>query len=128
MNGWGIDPFIQGSAPTVDFAKNAWTPTNNTNTTPAIYRDGYGPVTGTRSTYYLKDASYFRLKNLTIGYNLPIAISQKIRAKSLRVFVSGDNLLTKTKYPAADPERSGSGQFQTYPQLKIFAGGVNVKF
>ncbi|MBC7830359.1 MAG: TonB-dependent receptor [Chitinophagaceae bacterium] len=128
VNGWGIDPFIQGSAPTVDFAKNAWTSTNNSNTAPAIYRDGYGPVTGTRSTYYLKEASYFRLKNLTVGYNMPASVSRKIMAKSIRVFVSGDNLLTKTKYPAADPERSASGLFQTYPQLKIFAGGVNIKF
>lgn len=128
VNGWGIDPFIQGSAPTTDFAKNAWTPQNKSNTTPAMYRHGYGPVTGTWSTYYLKDASYFRLKNLTVGYNFPSAVSRKILAKHIRVFLSGDNLFTKTNYPAADPERTGSGLFQTYPQLKIFAAGANIRF
>ena len=128
VNNWGIDPFIQGNPPTVDFAKKAWTPENKSNTTPAMYRNGYGPVTGTASTYYLKDASYFRLKNLTIGYNFNKGIYSRLGMKSFRVFVSGDNLLTVTKYPYADPERTGSGSFQTYPQLRIFAAGVNVKF
>lgn len=128
VNGWGIDPFIQGSAPTVDFEKNAWTAQNHSNTTPAMYRNGYGPVTGTASTYYLKDASYLRLKNLTIGYNFSKGAYQRLGMKGLRIYVSGDNLLTKTKYPYADPERTGSGLFQTYPQLRIFAAGVNVKF
>ncbi|MEP6747890.1 MAG: TonB-dependent receptor [Bacteroidota bacterium] len=128
VNGWGIDPFIQGNAPTIDFASKAWTPKNKSNTTPAMYRDGYGPVTGTASTYYLKDASYFRLKNLTIGYNFAKGIYKRLGMKSMRIYFSGDNLLTKTKYPGADPERTGSGRFQTYPQLRIFAAGVNVKF
>ncbi|MDP9041968.1 MAG: TonB-dependent receptor, partial [Bacteroidota bacterium] len=69
VNNWGIDPFVQGNPPTLDFAKSAWTPENKSNTTPAMYRAGYGPVTGTPSTYYLKDAYYFRIKNLTISYN-----------------------------------------------------------
>lgn len=128
VNGWGIDPFIQGNAPTIDFASKAWTAQNKSNTTPAIYRDGYGPVTGTASTYYLKDASYFRLKNLMIGYSFSKGIYRRLGMKSLRVYVSGDNLFTKTKYPGADPERTGSGRFQTYPQLQIFTGGINVKF
>lgn len=128
VNAWGIDPFIQGSAPTVEFANNAWTPENKSNTTPAMYRSGYGPVTGTPSTYYLKDASYLRLKNLVIGYTLPTAMMKKIGIKTMRIYVSGDNLLTITKYPAADPERTGSGQFQTYPQLRVFTTGINVKF
>jgi TonB-linked SusC/RagA family outer membrane protein len=128
VENWGIDPFIQGNPPTVDFASKAWTPQNKSNTTPAMYRKGYAPVTGTSSTYYLKDASYFRLKNLTIGYNFDRNIFRRLGMKSLRVYVSGDNLLTVTKYPYADPERTGSGSFQTYPQLRIFAAGVNVKF
>ncbi|HZL10679.1 MAG TPA: TonB-dependent receptor [Prolixibacteraceae bacterium] len=128
VNGWGIDPFIQGCPPTVDFEKNAWTPENKSNTYPAMYRSDYGPVSGTPSTYYLKDASYFRLKNLLIGYSLPSELIHRIGMKNLRVFVSGDNLATITKYPYADPERTGSGQFQTYPQLRTYTIGLNVKF
>ena len=128
VNLWGIDPFIQGCPPTVDFEKNAWTPENKSNTYPAMYRSDYGPVSGTPSTFYLKDASYFRLKNLLIGYNLPAQLIHRIGMKNLRLYVSGDNLATITKYPAADPERIGSGQFQTYPQLRTYTIGLNVKF
>lgn len=128
VDGWGIDPFIQGSAPTKEFAANAWTPENHSNTTPAMYQVGYGAVTGTRSTYYLKNASYLRLKNLVIGYNFPAPIARKLGMKRLRIYLSGDNLLTKTKYPAADPERTGSGNFQTYPQLRVYSAGINLTF
>jgi hypothetical protein len=93
-----------------------------------MYRSDYGPVSGTPSTYYLKDASYVRLKNLMIGYNLPTQLSHKLGMKNLRVYLSGDNLVTITKYPYADPERTGSGQFQTYPQLRTYTIGLNVKF
>ncbi|MCG8308878.1 MAG: TonB-dependent receptor [Cytophagales bacterium] len=128
VNLWGIDPFIQGAAPTKDLAENAWTPDNPTNEYPAMYAHGYGPVTGTMSTYYLKDASYFRLKNLVIGYNVPTEICSRIGMKSLRVYLSGDNLLTFTDYPGADPERLGSGWFVTYPQIRIYNAGINFRF
>lgn len=127
---WGTVPFTQGAAPTKEFAENAWTEENKSNTYPAMYQDGYGPVTSTRSTFFLQDASYLRLKNLVIGYTLPETLTQKIRMKDVRVYLSGDNLVTFTKYPGADPERLGVGRqrFATYPQLKVFTAGLNVKF
>ncbi|ODS86989.1 MAG: hypothetical protein ABS46_00515 [Cytophagaceae bacterium SCN 52-12] len=127
---WGTVPFTQGSAPTLEFAENAWTEENKTNQYPAMYQDGYGPVTGTRSTFFLQDASYLRLKNLVVGYTLPAALARKAKMKNLRIYVSGDNLLTFTKYPGADPERLGVGRqrFATYPQVKIFSAGLNVRF
>lgn len=127
---WGAVPFTQGSAPTLEFAQNAWTEENRSNTHPAMYQDGYGPVAGTRSTYFLQDASYLRLKNLVIGYTLPVALAQKVKMKNLRVYLSGDNLLTFTQYPGADPERLGVGRqrFATYPQVKILSAGLNVRF
>jgi TonB-linked SusC/RagA family outer membrane protein len=129
LSNWGVDPFTQGSPPTKDFVKNMWTPDNHSNTTPAMYRSGYGPVDGTPSTYFLKDASYFRLKNLMIGYTLPASVIGKIGMKNLRVYVSGDNLATITKYPGADPEWLGGGYgFATFPQLKSYTFGLTVKF
>jgi hypothetical protein len=49
--------------------------------------------------------------------------------KDVRVYLSGDNLITFTNYPGADPERLGVGRqrFATYPQLRIFSAGLNVK-
>ncbi|MEN8118312.1 MAG: TonB-dependent receptor [Bacteroidota bacterium] len=125
---WGIDPFQQGTPPRKDQIENFWTPGSGINDQPALYMSGYKPVTGTASTYQLHDASYFRLKNLTVGYTLPTELAGKIGMKNLRFYVSGDNLFTITKYPAADPERIDDGWFCTYPQVKVFTAGVKVKF
>ncbi|GAB3925792.1 TonB-dependent receptor [Larkinella terrae] len=127
---WGIDPFTQGSAPTLEFAQNAWTPENKSTTHPAMYLNGYGPDNGLRSTYFLMDASYLRIKNLVLGYSFPKTITSKIRMKDLRIYLSSDNLATFTKYPGADPERTGTGRqrFATYPQVRMFTAGLKVKF
>ncbi len=127
---WGVVPFTQGAAPPKEFAENAWTPENKSNTHPAMYQDGYGPVTSTRSTYFLEDASYLRLKNLVIGYTISKDIVNKIGMQSLRVYLSGDNLFTITDYPGADPERLGVGRqrFATFPQLRIYTVGLKVTF
>ena len=125
---WGITPFTQGSPPTMDLVKNQWTPENRSQTHPAMYRSGYNPVTGTTSTYWLFDASYLRLKNLRLGYNLPAAFVKKIGMKEAQVYFSGDNLLTFTKYPGSDPERtSQSAALSIYPNLRTLAFGIKVK-
>jgi TonB-linked SusC/RagA family outer membrane protein len=129
VNNWGVDPFMQGTPPTTKW-RDAWTPENRSNILPAIYTAGYAGVANyAGSTYYLMDASYLRLKNVILSYNLPKAWLSRIKAKDLSVFVSADNLATWTKYEGADPERASStGNFQQYPQAKIFSAGLNVKF
>jgi hypothetical protein len=124
---WGLTPYIQGSPPPMDFVNNRWTGEGSTNEQPAMYISGYGPVTGTRNTYFLLDASYFRLKNLAIGYNIPSALVDRIGLKGLRVYVSGDNLWTITDWPGSDPERADTRWFQAYPQLVTYTLGVRVK-
>lgn len=124
---WGLVPYIQGSPPPMDFIENMWTPENPTNEHPAMYVSGYAPVTGTRNTYWLLDASYLRLKNLSVEYNIPDAFIQRVGLDDLRVYVSGDNLFTITDYPGADPERASTGWFEAYPQVRIFTLGVRVK-
>lgn len=122
---WGYTPYTQGSPPTLDFIKNMWTPTNPSNTTPAIYQSQYRPNTGTASTYWLLDASYLRLKNLAIGYTFKGNLTRSIGLNGLRVYLSGDNLITITDYPGADPERSCTGcRFSVYPQVTTYAVGV----
>jgi len=122
---WGFTPYTQGSPPTMDFIKNMWTPENPSNTTPAIYHSQYRPNTGTASTYWLVDASYLRLKNLAIGYTFQRGLVERIGLKGLRLYASGDNLITVTDYPGADPERSCTGcRFSVYPQVTTYAVGV----
>lgn len=129
VNGWGIEPFRQGSVPTTDW-RNRWTPTNPSTTMPRIYiADGYPAVQNYASTYFLKDASFVRLKNLQIGYTVPSVIASKVKMQSLRFYFSGDNLLTISKFPGLDPERtSSSGSYVSYPQNQVFTFGVNAQF
>jgi len=128
VNGWGYEPFAQGSAPPKKFL-NAWSPTNPSNTVPALYMwNNYPGVSGYSSTYFLQDASYLRLKNLYLSYTVPQSLVRKIKAQSVTVFVSGDNLITWTKYEGNDPERAGiNGRFAQFPQVRILTAGVNLK-
>ena len=123
-----IVPYSQGSPPTLDFVKNRWTGEGSTNKYPAIFTSLSQPQIGTGSTFWLLNSSYLRLKNLNIGYQFPQNISRKIGMKDVRVYVSGDNLLTFTKYPETDPERvSGNGFGTAYPQVTIYTFGIRVR-
>ena len=75
---------------------------------------------------YLYNASYLKLKTLQIGYTLPKAWTDKIYVNRLRVFASGENLLTITDYPGVDPEQ-GAG-LNIYPISRQLSLGVNVVF
>ena len=128
VTGWGIEPFQQGSVPTKAWL-NAWTPTNHTNTMPKIYlADGYPAVQNYQSTYFLKDASFFRLKNLQLGYNVPNKILNKLTIQALRVYLAADNVFTVSKYPGLDPERVGDGTYVNYPQNRTFTFGAKIQF
>jgi hypothetical protein len=90
-------------------------------------RFNYGETYNMRvSSYWLEDASYLRLKNLQIGYTLPPSLLQKYRINRLRVYFSGDNLLTRTNFfYGYDPESPLTrGGF--YPQVKTYVMGVNI--
>jgi TonB-linked SusC/RagA family outer membrane protein len=124
---------------TVDIA-NAWThPGQKTN----VPRVGIGvspdqvafATGGGNSSRWLYDGRYLRLKNLTFGYTLPGSVSSAMKISSARLYVSGTNLFTWTKYPG-DPEVStnpvgtvgGGEDFYTIPQAKTFTLGLSVKF
>lgn len=103
-----------------------WTGEGTSNTIPrAVYAD---PNNNNRaSNRYIEDGSYLRLKNVTFGYTLPEAAVSKIYMSSARLFVSGQNLFTLTKYSGFDPEVSGvdSG---SYPMTRTFSIGLDIKF
>lgn len=128
VSGWGTIPFVQGASPTTDWL-NAWTPEHPSTTMPRIYFGQSAPdKIGRRSSYFLQDASYARLKNLVFGYTIPAQITKKVGINRLRVYFAGDNLLTITKFKGLDPERYGSGDQVQYPQNKIYSFGLNVTF
>ncbi|MFN7116544.1 MAG: SusC/RagA family TonB-linked outer membrane protein [Saprospiraceae bacterium] len=122
--------------------RNRWTPSNPTEDT-RYPRAVWGDPNNNRRTSdrYLEDGSYLRLKNVTLGYTLPSSISKKLRISNLRVYATGQNLLTFTDYSGFDPEVStfaeGVGQaantapgtdFLTFPLARVIIFGLNVGF
>ncbi|MCU0394285.1 MAG: TonB-dependent receptor [Chitinophagaceae bacterium] len=77
------------------------------------------------SNFWLYDASWVKLKNLQIGYNLPQRWVKKVSMQRARVYFSGENLLMITSFPGLDPE---IGANVGYPTMRQFAFGVNVTF
>ncbi len=79
------------------------------------------------NTDYFYNASYVKLKNLQVGYTVPKSLTEKARISNLRVFFSGENLLTITSFPGVDPEIGGIG-FGSYPLARMISAGLNVSF
>jgi TonB-linked SusC/RagA family outer membrane protein len=97
-----------------------WTSTNHSTTVPRARL-----ITSAYSTSrYLEDGAYLRLKNVTLNYNLPFKIAAAPSAK-FRVFLSGQNLLTFTKFTGYDPETGG--EF-SYPLARTVSLGVNLSY
>ncbi|MDJ1470624.1 TonB-dependent receptor [Cytophagaceae bacterium DM2B3-1] len=71
---------------------------------------------------------YIRLRNVQIGYTLPSSVTKTLQMQGLRVYVSGSNLWTSTKYPGFDPEGAGYVYTATIPQLKTFILGLSARF
>lgn len=84
------------------------------------------------SDLYLTDGSYFRLKNITLGYTLPSNITRKVFVQNFRVYVMAENLLTATKYAGFDPEVTNGSSLGVdrgvYPQSKVWTIGCNITF
>jgi TonB-dependent starch-binding outer membrane protein SusC len=110
------------------WADNRWSPTNTSGSFPRVDTRASASVNGGlyNNTFWLNDASFLRLKNIEIGYNLSNALARKAKIQGARLYVNAFNLFTVTKVKDYDPEgNSGSGQF--YPQQKIINVGVNIK-
>lgn len=89
-----------------------------------VPRNGQGSQFDTR---LLENASFLRLKTLTISYNMPSEFTKQIGLNSLRLYLQGQNLLTFTKYRGLDPEFNGRFDGFSYPMSKTFLLGLNVK-
>jgi TonB-linked SusC/RagA family outer membrane protein len=114
---------------------DAWTSPGSTNSEPRLTNEV--TLNDQFSDRYVEDGKYFRLRNLQIGYTLPDGSLSKLNVKSLRLYVSGDNLLTLTKYSGYDPEVGlafngdpfGAGvDLGNYPQPRTVIIGLNLKF
>ena len=117
---------------------NPWT-TNNTNTNDpriGVATGDQGLVDNARfnSDRWLEDGSYVRLRNLQFGYNFDDTLLSKIGLSKLRLYASGQNLFTITKYTGLDPDVQGNGILErgvdngNWPSSRIFSLGLNLEF
>ena len=105
----------------------AWHGEGTSNTIPRTTFNDNG--SSKKSSIFVEDASYLRLKNLELGYSLgALRSSARLGVQNVRLYVSGQNLLTKTKYTGLDPESTDILDRGTYPQSRAFLFGTNVKF
>ncbi|PYF70042.1 SusC/RagA family TonB-linked outer membrane protein [Pedobacter nutrimenti] len=106
---------------------NSWHGEGTSNTVP---RSTFTDNGSSRiSSIFVENASYLRLKNVEIGYSLKSLLAKsKLGLQNVRLYLSGQNLFTVTKYTGLDPESTDLLDMGTYPQSRAFLFGINVKF
>ena len=90
------------------------------------------------SDRYIEDGSYIRIKNITLGYNVPKAVLNRFKVDNIRLYMNIQNLYTFTKYSGYDPEVGASTQDSSglvygldngrYPSPTLYSFGVNISF
>ena len=116
---------------------NHWTPGSGINNQPGLkYTDANGNYSNA-SSFYVEDGDYMRVRNVVVGYTFA---PEKLRSathdifKSVRIYVSAQNLFTFTNYPGFDPEVGNANPMNSgidtgvYPQPRTIMGGVNINF
>ncbi len=109
---------------------------NEMNSGASIYNP-VGVTTMQLFDYAVEDASFLRVNNISVGYTLPKTFVRKMWLENVRVYFTGYNLFTFTKYTGADPEVDTSSKknamtpgvdYAAYPKSRTFVGGINVSF
>ena len=110
---------------------NAWSPDNRGSNIPILSKNDNNGNFSTASDWYLEDASYLRLKNVTLSYDLSDVFCKwshlNDRNSRLSVFLSGENLATITRYSGMDPE-CGGWDASKYPVSRVFSLGVKLTY
>ena len=112
---------------------DAWTPANPSNTQPAL-SNSISNSEGQVNSFYVEDGSYLRLKTLQLGYTFSDVKIKDAGVDSIRLYLSGANLLTFTDYDGLDPEVSSNNALTigvdsgTYPLARITTVGLNINF
>ena len=104
--------------------ENPWAVTNPNGIWPRLAGLGNNVTT---TSFWLDDLSYLRVKNIQFGYNLPKKWLTKLTIENLRIYASGENLATFTKFRGLDPERMGNAS-DMYPLNKSYSIGINLGF
>ncbi len=119
-----------------DYYANHWTPSHPSNTySRATYNDD-AVESNVPSSAWIENGSFLKLKNVTIGYTLPVDLLKRLTITKVRVYFSTQNLFTITKYTGLDPEiglQNGNATQNgvdsgTYPSSRFYTMGINLTF
>ncbi len=123
LNGtWYSNVLKNGSAINTKFL-DAWSIENQDSRIPALTSDDGGRNT-VANDFWLQDASYLKLRNATIGYTLPQKWFSPVISR-MRIYFTGENLLTLTKFEGLDPETADT---RNYPTMKRYMFGLSITF
>ncbi|MDJ1504246.1 TonB-dependent receptor [Xanthocytophaga agilis] len=125
----GIRRFDLPTANWTTEALGRWTGEGTSNHFPRLTINDVNQNFSRSSDFFVENGSYFRIKVLQIGYSLPQAIVGKAGLKRVRIYITGNNLLTFTKYTGFDPEIGGGSMGVDrgiYPQARAFMVGLNL--
>lgn len=107
--------------------EDRWTPENpNTDVERAVFSGKVNPARQARNDRFIEDASFWRLKNVSLSYNFPKAMISRMGVNALRLSLSGQNLATFTDFTDTDPE-AGASQ-RAHPLVRTYTLGLNVTF
>ncbi len=123
----GLNTFVEARSNFGPGTLSAWTPENTGSSTPALSllnHNGEDRI----SNYYYVNASYFKLRNVTLGYNFSRNIASTLKMESLRIYVSGQNLfaIKSKEFTAKDPERANFRAL--WPVPTSYTIGINANF
>jgi TonB-linked SusC/RagA family outer membrane protein len=128
----GATPLWFGCGLPEAWVTDSWTPERGASATLPIITTYEGALNENFRTndFWLRDASYLRLKNVQLTYTLPHSLLRRTGViKNLRVFVNAQNLFTLSGMKEFDPEKQLKGStWYAYPSVKTFTGGINITF
>ena len=121
------DPGRAGFTVSDDLIRNTWTPENPNAEFPMLMYGGTWQFPASNVNALFRDASYFSLKNLNVGYTLPKKWTSKLSIESLRIFFNADNLCFVSAHDGFDPRMGFSSMngFQ-FPQARTFTFGITL--
>ena len=125
LNNQATMPFYWGAS-ALEMHKDHWTATNSNARFPRL---AFNETNNEQnSSFWVANAAYLRLKNVTLGYTLPKTWTEKIKFSRVRFYVSGQNLLSIDKFWDGFDAEAPVGDGAYYPQAKVFTVGLDVKF
>ena len=126
LYGRAIQPFFSGAS-AYEQHKDYWTLDNPNATFPRLTWGDAGN-NYQQSSFWMKSASYLRLKNLQIGYNLPKSLINRLKVEQARVYINGQNLFTLDKFWDGFDVETPVGTGTNYPMVKVYSFGIDLRF